>query len=188
MSGRCDGMNRERLPNRRAAETFEVEVNGLRYTATISRFADGRIGEIFVQNSKPGSASDCHMRDAGISASLALQYGCPLETLRRALLRDPRGAPSTPIGCVLDLLAGHSAGVQAEEQSNARTNRWSSPMQEPIDPYGKDQLSAIGFQASHDHPGKNHFLFMHKGEQIGQLITRSMFKVVDGQLRENKPD
>src|SRR6516164_8788554 len=79
-------------------------------------------------------------------------------------------------------------------------------MQEPIDPSvmiinvedypgldpttqdGKDQLSAIGFQASHDHPGKNHFLFMHKGEQIGQMITRSMFKIVDGQLRENKPD
>jgi hypothetical protein len=97
---------RERLPNRRAAETFEIEVNGLRYTATVSRFADGRIGEIFVQNSKPGSTSDCYMRDAGISALLALQYGCPLETLRRALLRDSRGAPSTPIGCALDVLAG----------------------------------------------------------------------------------
>src|SRR5262245_13875872 len=99
------GRHRERLPNRRAAETFEVEINGLRYTATASRFADGRIGEIFVQNSKPGSTSDCYMRDAGISASLALQYGCPLETLRRALLRDPRGVPSTPIGAALDLLA-----------------------------------------------------------------------------------
>ena len=98
--------NRERLPNRRTAETFEVEVNGLRYIATVGRFADGRIGEIFVQNSKPGSTSDCYMRDASISASLALQYGCPLETLRHALLRDPRGAPSTPIGRVLDLLAG----------------------------------------------------------------------------------
>jgi hypothetical protein len=57
-------MNRERLPNRRAAETFEVEVNGLHYTATVGRFADGRIGEIFVQNSKPGSTNDCYMRDA----------------------------------------------------------------------------------------------------------------------------
>ena len=106
MSGRCGGIDRERLPNRRAAETFELEVNGLRYTVTVGRFVDGRIGEIFVQNSKPGSTSDCYMRDAGISASLALQYGCPLETLRRALLRDPRGAPSTPIGCAFDLLAG----------------------------------------------------------------------------------
>jgi len=96
---------RERLPNRRAAETFEVKANGLRYPVTVGRFADGRIAEIFIQNSKPGSTSDCYMRDAGISASLALQYGCPLETLRRALLRDPRRVPSTPIGCALDLLA-----------------------------------------------------------------------------------
>ena len=97
---------RRHLENRRASETFEVEVNGLRYVATVSRFADGRVGEIFVQNSKPGSTSDCYVRAAGISASLALQYGCPLETLRRALLREARGAPSTPIGCALDLLAG----------------------------------------------------------------------------------
>jgi hypothetical protein len=97
--------HRRRLENRRASTNFEVEVNGLRYLATVGRFSDGRIGESFVQNSKPGSTSDCYVRDAGISASLALQYGCPLETLRRALLRDPRGAPSTPIGRVLDLLA-----------------------------------------------------------------------------------
>src|SRR5262249_30425733 len=103
---------RERLPDRRRSETFDFDVvtgtTVLHYTATASRFADGRVGEIFIQNSKPGSTSDYYMRDAGISASLALQYGCPLETLRRALLRDPRGAPSTPIGCALDLLAGQS--------------------------------------------------------------------------------
>src|SRR5262249_43469346 len=32
---------RERLPNRRAALTFEIKINGLRYTATVGRFADG---------------------------------------------------------------------------------------------------------------------------------------------------
>jgi hypothetical protein len=33
---------------------------------------------------------------------LALQYGCPLEVLRRALLRDSNGRPSTPLGVALD--------------------------------------------------------------------------------------
>ena len=33
---------RERLPNRRASESFSFEVNGLRFTATVSRFSDGR--------------------------------------------------------------------------------------------------------------------------------------------------
>jgi len=45
------------------------------------------------------------MSDAAISASLALQHGCPLETLRRAVLRDPRGAPSTSLGAALDAIA-----------------------------------------------------------------------------------
>jgi hypothetical protein len=43
---------RERLPNRRLGESFELEVAGLRYTATIGRFPDGRIGEIFLNNGK----------------------------------------------------------------------------------------------------------------------------------------
>jgi hypothetical protein len=32
---------RNRLPNRRNNETFELEVAGLHYTCTISRFPDG---------------------------------------------------------------------------------------------------------------------------------------------------
>ena len=39
---------RERLPNRRLGETFELEVAGLRYTATVGRFPDGRIAELFL--------------------------------------------------------------------------------------------------------------------------------------------
>jgi len=98
-------MTRERLPNRRMSESFELELSRLRYTVTFSRFADGRVGEVFLQNSKPGSTSDCYMRDAAISASLALQWGCPLETLQRALLRDPQGNPATPLAVALDLIA-----------------------------------------------------------------------------------
>ena len=46
------------------------------------------------------------LRESAIAASLALQYGCPLDVLRRALLRDPRGRASTPLGAALDLIAG----------------------------------------------------------------------------------
>ena len=96
---------RARLPNRRLAESFELEVAGLRYTATIGRFPDGAIGEIFLQNHKPGSQSDSNARDAAVAASLALQHGCPLETLQHALLRDPQGRPSTPLGAAIDIIA-----------------------------------------------------------------------------------
>jgi ribonucleoside-diphosphate reductase alpha chain len=99
---------RQRLSNRRAAETFELQAGGLRYTYTIGRFRDGRLGEIFIQNSKPGSTSDSYSRDAAIAASLALQHGCPLDVLQRALLRDSRGRPSTPLGAAIDAIAGSS--------------------------------------------------------------------------------
>jgi hypothetical protein len=42
---------------------------------------------------------------AAVIASIALQHGVPLETIRRALLRDPRGQPSSPLGAALDLIA-----------------------------------------------------------------------------------
>jgi hypothetical protein len=93
---------RKRLPDRRGSETFNVEVAGLRYAVTVSRYADGTVGEIFLENHKPGSQSDSNARDSAIAASLALQFGCALETLKRALLRDSRGHPSTPLGAALD--------------------------------------------------------------------------------------
>jgi hypothetical protein len=98
---------RQRLPNRRAAETFELEVGSLRYTATIGRYADGTVGEIFLQNHKPGSQSDSNARDAAVAATLALQHGCPLQ---RALLRDSHGRPSTPLGAAVDIIMEISNG------------------------------------------------------------------------------
>jgi hypothetical protein len=93
---------RERLPNRRASQTFELEVAGLRYTATVSRFADGRLAEIFLSNHKTNSGADVHAREAAIVASIALQHGVDAETIRRALCRDSRGNASGPLGVALD--------------------------------------------------------------------------------------
>jgi hypothetical protein len=96
---------RERLPNRRPSESFGFALDGLRYTATVSRYADGRIAELFLSNHKAGSQAGANARDAAIILSFALQHGASLESIRRALLRDPRGGASTPIGCALDVLA-----------------------------------------------------------------------------------
>jgi ribonucleoside-diphosphate reductase alpha chain len=96
---------RQRLPNRRASTTFQLELHGLAYTVTFSRGGDDQILEIFLQNHKPGSQSDANARDSAIAASLALQFGCPLEVLQRALLRDSQGRPSTPLSAALDKIA-----------------------------------------------------------------------------------
>jgi ribonucleoside-diphosphate reductase alpha chain len=101
---------RERLPNRRTSTAFEIELNGLRFTASVSRFADGRIAEIFLQNHKPGSQSDANARDAAVAASLALQFGCPLQVLQRAVLRDSQSGTSTPLGKAIDIIAQEELG------------------------------------------------------------------------------
>jgi hypothetical protein len=99
-------VTRERLPNRRASETFEVGVGNLRYTATASRFADGRLGELFLTNHKSNSNADTAARDAAIAFSFAVQHGADPRAICRALCRDARGRAASPLGAALDLLLG----------------------------------------------------------------------------------
>ena len=96
---------RARLPNRRASISFSFECNDLKYLATISRYEDGRLAEIFISNAKAGSHSDAAAKDAAVVCSIALQYGVPVNVIRKALLRDSRGVASSPLGCALDKLA-----------------------------------------------------------------------------------
>ena len=100
---------RERLPDRRANESFTFELNGLRFTATVSRFPDGRIGELFLNNHKFGNQSDTNARDAAILLSFALQHGADIAIIRRALCRDSQGRALSPIGEALDRIAGWSS-------------------------------------------------------------------------------
>ena len=101
---------RARLPNRRPAETFEIEVAGLRYLATISRFPDGRLAEIFLSNHKTNSGADVHARDSAIVTSIALQHGADPEVICRALCRDSQGNASGPLGAALDFVVKEGRG------------------------------------------------------------------------------
>jgi ribonucleoside-diphosphate reductase alpha chain len=102
---------RQRLPNRRDSVSLSFEVNGLAYTATYSRFDDGRVAEIFLQNHRTNSGADVNARDAAIAASFALQYGASVEDIRKALCRDSRGCASGPLGAALDLLAAEEGSL-----------------------------------------------------------------------------
>ena len=96
---------RQRLGNRRNSETIAFIWLGMNYTATFSRFPNGDLAEIFLTNHKVGTHADTAARDSAVIASLALQHGTPLETLRKALLRDSQGVAGGPVGCALDLIA-----------------------------------------------------------------------------------
>ena len=97
---------RERLPDRRPAETFDLTAGGLKYTCTVGRFADGRTGELFLGNHKSNSPADTGARDAAITFSIAVQHGADPETIRSALCRDSDGKANGPLGTALDLIFG----------------------------------------------------------------------------------
>jgi hypothetical protein len=96
---------RARLPNRRASTTFTFECGPHRYFATVSYFPSNELAEIFLGNGRVGSDIDAAAKDSAVVASVALQYGVPVDVIRKALLRDSRGVASSPLGCALDLLA-----------------------------------------------------------------------------------
>ena len=92
---------RNRLPNRRPAETIAFERDGSQYQMTVGYFPDGRVGEVFLNADRADSLLDILTSDAAILASLALQYGCPLDALAHALRRE-RGVATSPISLALD--------------------------------------------------------------------------------------
>jgi hypothetical protein len=96
---------RTRLPNRRPSEILDFESMGLRFTASVSRYQDGRLGEVFLDNHKQGSAVGTLVRDMAIVVSFALQHGADPNAIRRALCRDSAGKPLGPLGVLLDLIA-----------------------------------------------------------------------------------
>jgi hypothetical protein len=95
---------RERLPDRRASVLFDFESMGLRFVGSVSRYDDGRISEIFIDNHKAGSAIGTLVRDLAIVFSFAAQHGASAEDIRRALCRDGQGRPLGPLAAALDLI------------------------------------------------------------------------------------
>jgi hypothetical protein len=95
---------RNRLPNRRLAETIAFERDGSQYCLTIGYFPDGSVGEVFLNADRGDSLLDVLTSDAAILVSLALQHGCGIETIAHALKRDARGTAASPIGAALDLI------------------------------------------------------------------------------------
>jgi hypothetical protein len=98
-------MTRQRLGNRRYSQSFSFEVSGLHFTATFSRFPDGRIGELFLNNHKSNSAADTNARDSAIVLSFAVQHGADPEAIRKALCRNGDGSASGPLARTLDIIA-----------------------------------------------------------------------------------
>lgn len=99
-------MNRDLLPARRRAETFEIKHGGQNtvFAISVGFYDDGRPGEVFISGAKSGSDMASATHDGAILLSLALQHGVPLKTIQHALSRNADGSAATIIGVVVDKL------------------------------------------------------------------------------------
>ena len=73
------GAARERLPDRRGGYTQKAHVGGHKVYLRTGDYPDGRLGEIFIDMHKEGSAFRSLMNNFAIAVSLGLQHGVPLE-------------------------------------------------------------------------------------------------------------
>ena len=104
-------MPRERLPDRRQAETVDLHYGGRRYHLTIGAYSDGRVGEVFLHGATVGSDVDGLCGDVGVLISRLLQYGDNSASLASGMGRLGDGkSPASIIGAVADALAGKTAG------------------------------------------------------------------------------
>ena len=62
----------------------------------------GQVRELWLNMRKGHSFLDGVVAGSAIAASLGLQHGLSLTTLRHALRRDPHGAPQCPLGALID--------------------------------------------------------------------------------------
>ena len=71
--------NRQRLPERRKGYTQKAIVGGHKVYLRTGEYADGSLGEIFIDMHKEGAAFRAMMNNFAIAISVGLQYGVPLE-------------------------------------------------------------------------------------------------------------
>ena len=62
---------RERLPNRRRGENIEFWHNGVKHTAMLGVYHDGRPGEVFIEAGKSGVDVNIAMKEAAIAVPRA---------------------------------------------------------------------------------------------------------------------
>ncbi|MCR8725594.1 vitamin B12-dependent ribonucleotide reductase [Frigidibacter sp. ROC022] len=71
--------HREKLPQRRKGYTQKAIVGGHKVYLRTGEYADGQLGEIFIDMHKEGAGFRAMMNNFAIAVSVGLQYGVPLE-------------------------------------------------------------------------------------------------------------
>lgn len=88
--------NRRKLPSRRSGYTQKASINQNNIYLRTGEYADGSLGEIFIDMHKEGAAFRSLMNCFAIAVSLGLQHGVPLEEYVDAFVFT-RFEPSGPV-------------------------------------------------------------------------------------------
>ncbi len=97
---------RRRLNNRRNILTQTFTLGGITYHGSIGYYDDHVTpGEVWLEGGTVGSDVQHTARSAAIGSSLAVQHGCPVKTISRALPKLSNGKPADALGTFLHLVA-----------------------------------------------------------------------------------
>ncbi len=87
------------LPRARDGRTYKYEIAGVKGYVTTGKYADGKVGEIFLKVAKQGSTLAGIMDALSIAVSMGLQYGVPIEKFVEKFTNmrfDPSGKTTDP--------------------------------------------------------------------------------------------
>ena len=99
---------RTRLPDRRVSviETISAPFGAGRqeFTVSVGFWTNGRIGEVFADGHKSGSAMEAVVDDGCVLISMLLQHGVRVSELHGRLSRDDHGGAESILGAICDRL------------------------------------------------------------------------------------
>ena len=108
---------REKMPDRRETETFSFEHEDLSYIASLGRFSDGRLSELFISGGIVGSSVRIMTQELSVLLSISLQHGVPLKTLRDGLPKLNNGKFAGPLGNAIRIAEEKEKAKDAIPQS-----------------------------------------------------------------------
>ncbi len=127
-----DRTDRRRMPRRRQGYTTSVTITGADFYLTANPNDDGTLGEIFIKFGKQGSTLGGLFDAVGISVSIGLQSGVPLETFVSKYINmrfEPFGMTDDPdlttVTSVLDYVFRRLALDFLDEATRARLHIYS---------------------------------------------------------------
>ena len=111
-------MTRQRLPDRRFAETVMLEHGGTRLMVTIGFYPEGRPGEVFTHGIRTGCGLDSLLADACVVVSCLMQHGVEPRDIASSMGRLGNAEPASIIGAVIDLAAAMSQAPHATVEAH----------------------------------------------------------------------